>query len=70
MGNVLIVAAIGDETVAGVVEVELLDEALYGGHQLNENISITGFEGHHAADLTLGYDEDVQGVARLGVMKS
>ena len=68
--HILIAAAVGDEAVAGVVEIEFLHETLHGCHEVYQEIGVAWFEGHHAADLALGYDEDVQGIARLGVSKS
>lgn len=70
LGHILVVAAIGDEAVARFVEIEFLHEALHGCHQVYQKISIAWFEGHQAADLAFRHEEDVQGIARLGVIES
>ena len=69
LGDILVITAVGNEAVAGVIEVELLDEALHGCHQVYQEISIGGLEGHHAADLAFGDDENVERVAGLGVVE-
>ena len=68
--HILVVAAVGDETVAGVVEIEFLHETLHGCHEVYQEIGVTRFEGHHTADLAFWHDEDVQGIAGLGMIES
>ena len=68
--HILVVAAVGDEAVASVVEVEFLHETLHGCHEVYQEIGVAWFEGHHAADLAFRHDEDVQRIAGLGVIKS
>ena len=65
----MVVAAVAEETVAAFVEAEFLHEALHGCHEVYQEIGVAGLERHHAADLALGYDEDVQRIAGLGVIK-
>lgn len=67
--HILVITAVGDETVACVVEVEFLHEALHSYHEVYQKIGVAWFEGHHAANLAFGYDEDVQWVAGLGVIE-
>ena len=68
--HILVVAAVGDETVAGVVEIEFLHETLHGCHEVYQEIGVARFKAHHAADLAFRHDEDVQGVAGLGMIES
>ncbi len=67
--HILIVAAVGDEAVACIIEAEFLHKALHSRHEVYKEISIAGLQGHHAADLALWHDENVQGVAGFRMIK-
>jgi hypothetical protein len=68
--NVLVSAAIGDQAIAGFLQIESLNEHFDGLEKIVEKVCIRGCEVSKILAIAFGDQQDVQRIAGPGMLES
>lgn len=69
MSHILILAAIHDEPIANLFQIQFCDEALYSLEQLGHEITIGACQIGEATNCSLGHEQDMQRITWFGMME-